>query len=276
MKTRTTTLLLALAGVTSSALYAETLNCTVISSLPYAINVPGVYCLKSDLTYSVGGFVDAISISADGVVFDLNAHSLTYLGPGGIDASGAIRSNASHTTIRNGAIRGFFSGVSLSNLTADSLVEDLQVEDSIIDGIVAQGRRHVVRHCRVSKTGVGNAITSHWGIEVYGPGHRVLDNDVNDTATTSTATSAGISVMNADDAVVENNRVVNTTGPTANAISITKSLVGGANVLVVGNRISVASTGIFFGAGTTGRYRDNLTMGALVPYVGGGDAGNNQ
>ena len=50
---------------------------------------------------------------------------------------------------------------------------------------------------------------------------------------------------------------------------------GGANVLVMGNRVSGMSFGIFYGA-ATGKFGDNLTTGTGVPYTGGIDAGNNQ
>jgi hypothetical protein len=268
----------AVATLATPVLYAETLNCTAITSLPYTINLPGTYCLNSDLTYSVGdGIAISVNSTAAPLVLDLNGHSLAYDGPGGLDASWAIRSWASHLTVRNGAIRGFYMGVQLFNTTSDSLIEDLQIENSVVEGVVAQGKRHVVRRCRVSETGVGNALTYHQAIHVYGPGHRVLDNDVTDTATTAQG-GGGIVLWNADDAVVEGNRVVNTTGPNAYAITTSgaSGAASGANILFVGNRLSGAAKGIFLVPGTSGKYRDNLSMGVALPYSGGIDTGNNQ
>jgi len=273
--------LFAAALLAAPAAHAELINCTVIASLPYSIGTPGTYCLKSDLTYAaLDSIAINISASANPVVLDLNGHSLTYTGPKTEDGSLGIRVWPAHATVRNGAVRGFYTGVQYINTATDGLVEDLQVEDSYSAGIVVQGQRHVVRRCRISKTGVGATSGLRHGIHVYGPQHRVLDNDVSDTATTSAdpaASAAGIALWNADGAIVEGNRIVNTTGP--NAYGITNAKAGawlGSNMLLVNNRISTAPGGIFLLVGTSARYRDNLTMGVTTPYAGGTDVGNNQ
>jgi hypothetical protein len=53
-------------------------------------------------------------------------------------------------------------------------------------------------------------------------------------------------------------------------------LLGGQDLLVVGNILTSLERGLVFEGETYGKYRDNLTSGVYQPYEGGSDAGNNQ
>ena len=55
----------------NSAVFAETVNCTAITSVPVTITTEGIYCLKSHLTSAVPN-VAAITVDADDVVPDDN------------------------------------------------------------------------------------------------------------------------------------------------------------------------------------------------------------
>lgn len=75
---------------------------------------PRRYVLSQNLTYS-GTAIDAITISADNVVLDLQDWTITYGADLGLthDIS-AIRADFRHNiTIRNGTIRGFHRGIYL-------------------------------------------------------------------------------------------------------------------------------------------------------------------
>jgi hypothetical protein len=168
-------------------------------------------------------------------------------------------------------------GVQFLNTSADGLIEDLQIEDTFSTGIDAEGKRHMVRRCRVSRTGIGKAGGGN-GIHVYGAGHRILDNDVTDTATASPdKPGAGIVLWNANGAIVAGNRIVNTTWASGYGITTvgTPNATPGANLLIFGNRISGAEMGIALAPGTTAKYSDTVTIGVATPYSGGTDAGNN-
>ncbi|MFP5238193.1 MAG: hypothetical protein ACLGQW_00025 [Acidobacteriota bacterium] len=78
---------------------------TKIKSLPYTITSPGLYYLGGNLSYSAAGY--AITISANDVVLDLMGFELL-----GNPASHGIHVNNNSVVIRNGAVRGFDTGVS--------------------------------------------------------------------------------------------------------------------------------------------------------------------
>src|SRR5262245_57018630 len=101
--------LIALAGLALAApAHAETTQCTAITSVPYTITVPGIYCLIADLEYpSASG--DAITIEANNVVIDLNGHKIGNLAAGlGTTAVGISAARRQNITIKNGTLRGFW------------------------------------------------------------------------------------------------------------------------------------------------------------------------
>ena len=59
----------------SDALQAETTECTVINTLPYVINIQGIYCLKGDLATNMTSG-NAVTVNTNNVVIDLNGHKL--------------------------------------------------------------------------------------------------------------------------------------------------------------------------------------------------------
>ena len=63
--------MMAFAGAAS----AETVNCTAITSVPYTITTPGLYCLTSDLSTAMSSG-NAITIQANSVVLELNSHKI--------------------------------------------------------------------------------------------------------------------------------------------------------------------------------------------------------
>jgi hypothetical protein len=233
-----------------SAARAETVNCTVIPAVPYNINSPGTYCLSANLSTTVNG----IGIYADDVVVDLNGHTIENLAGSGTWARGIYSSGHSNITIRNGTVRGFRTGVMLlSNATFTNsqghVIEGLRVDRCMQEGIFVRGRAIRVQSNLV--VAIGGSTTSSQnpgavGISVGGVGNRVLDNDLVALAPNGPNKSSGISVMQSTGA------------------------------LVVGNRITDASTGLYIAPDSTGTYRDNLATDVAIPYSGGTDAGNNQ
>jgi hypothetical protein len=112
--------------VGNSAVLAETLNCTAITSVPATITTEGIYCLKSHLTSAVPN-VAAITIDADEVVIDLNGFTLGGLGRPESTAIGISVLGHMNTTIKNGTVRGFNIGIFIGNtLGSISLVEEIR------------------------------------------------------------------------------------------------------------------------------------------------------
>ena len=54
---------------------AETVNCTAITSVPFTISSPGIYCLTQNLNQT-DAETSAIQIDASNVVLDLNGWTL--------------------------------------------------------------------------------------------------------------------------------------------------------------------------------------------------------
>ena len=285
-----------------SKVYAETTNCTAITSVPYKITAPGVYCLTGNL--SLGRVTGrAILINADDVVLDLNGWTLEGTGGSATETVGIKAYKRKNITIRNGTIRGFYYGILLKDLSPYTtsqghLVEDIHADKNTFIGIIIHGRGNTARRNQVLDTG-GSAIRSNaYGIALVGSGGRVLDNDITGTVATSDSEAIGLFIYLADDAVMEGNRIADVSHDTGAAFGIfittSSDVLARANsisntgiatfiyncndVLVRGNSITRADVGVFYSpddSGSTGKYMDNLTSNIAVPFVGGTAVGIN-
>jgi hypothetical protein len=255
---------------------AETTICTVISVLPYTISAQGSYCLDRNLSSS-STTVNAITINVDFVVLDLNGFKVGGGGAGfGTTANGVFAANRKNVTVKNGNIRGFFRAVYLTDTggAQGHLVEDIRADENTRAGIWVEGKGHVIRNNQVVKT-TGTTVGGQpeiAGIAVVGAGSRLLNNDVTDTIEVGAAEGVAVLVRNGDGAIVEGNRIGNALpAATSQGVLVDTS----DDVLVVGNRLATLGSGIVYGGGSGGKYRDNLTSGVTTPFTGGTDAGNN-
>jgi len=259
---------------------AETTICTVISFLPYTISAQGSYCLDRNLSTNITTGA-AITINVDFVVLDLNGFKVGGGGAGfGTQTSGVFSQNHKNITVKNGNIRGFFRGVYLHDTSGGftssqgHLVEDIRADQNTFAGIVVEGRGNLVRNNQVvdtTGTTVNGPDSDIYGLQVSGPGSRVINNDSTETVAVGAGDAFGIALSSADGAVVENNRVGNSVLDDSTAIF----LESGDDLLVVGNRMATTGFGVNFSS-ATGKYRDNITSGVTNPYTNGTDAGNNQ
>jgi hypothetical protein len=236
-------------------------SCREITAFPANLIGPGVYCLSHkyiDFPLISGAL---ITISADNVVLDLNGATLDGT-PKRSAFSWGIRSyGRSNITVRNGTIRGFNYGISLTaplgyvnttvRPTHGFLVENVRLIENRTAGMEVIGYDSVIRGNYVTHTG-GSAdprVSGHaWGIIAAGDGLRIVDNDVTHTHV-NTAHSGGVTT----------------------AIFLS----GGGNAIVVNNRINQANFGIYSGGTNWGKYRDNITVNVTTPYTGGTNIGNN-
>jgi hypothetical protein len=229
--------------------WAETTQCTVVASVPVTITTAGVYCLTSDLDYALVAGI-AIRINASNVVLDFNGHTLRSLGGTATTAQGIYAGQRQNVTIKNGTVRGFSTGIWLSDTlpctTAQGyLVEGMRVEGSASSGIEVDGQAGIVRHNQIVATGSSAQPFNTIGITLCGPGVRAIDNDVIRVTKQGAATSYGIWFCSST-----------------------------VDAMAVGNRITTADQGIYMAFATV-KYRDNLTINVALPYVLGTDAGNN-
>lgn len=233
---------------------AETTQCMAIANLPTTINMPGIYCLTSDFATNLNE--PAIYIDANHVVLDLNGHVIDNLAAGvNTTATGVSVSGRRNVTIKNGTLRGFWAAVDVADIAPYSssqanVVEDLRVDRSTFNGLRIHCRGCVVRRNQVVASGQQRAVLGLnrdvVGILLFGPGNRVIDNDVISVRGYGTGLGKGIGFG-----------------------------LDTENCVAVNNRISDAAFGVTAMFSST-KYRDNLTLGVLTPYAGNGtDAGNN-
>ena len=263
--------------------HAETVNCTAITSLPYIITAPGVYCLTGDLYTSMSSGY-AIDIQAQFVVIDLNGHRLGG-GSGGLgtQAIGIHALNQNGITIKNGTIRAFYQGVFLEDnstgwaSTGGHVLDGLRVDSNTYTGLWVEGSGNIVRNNQVINTGgstlvlFGGANPDALGILAYGLGAQVLNNMVAKVTAQGSGSADGISLARASNSVVAGNRVANITSLSGNTIGIFMQL--STDIIVSDNRLTGMTTGIAFLSGTTGKYFSNVTQGVTTPYTGGTAAG---
>ena len=131
----------------------------------------------------------AIDIQANNVVLDLNGHKLGNLGAGpGTRAAGISAGNHTNITIRNGTVRGFYTGITLTSNTPTSgghIVENIRADLNTFTSIRVTGTGNIIRNNLVVATGGSTIVQSAYGIMggsfFGGSGNRLLNNDVINT-----------------------------------------------------------------------------------------------
>ena len=269
-------LVLAAALLLGPSFRASAQSCTAITSLPTTLSAPGNYCLQQDLSYS-STTGTAITLTSGHVVLDLGGHTIWGSANMASTATGIYSYDLAHITIRNGKLHGFHKGIqlegySLGTASNGHLIEGIDLAYSSFFGIRVVGIDCTVRNNHVSPVGgttAKGANTDVFGIEVFGSQNVISGNEVLGMVPVGTGVAYAIFMNASSYTIVEGNRVVG--GPGSDAIWAGSS----AGVMVVGNRINYGTKGVVY-SGSTGVYRDNLTVGVTYPYSGGTDAGNNQ
>ena len=148
-------------------------NCTgFIDSLPATLGTPGYWCMRKDLSTSMGSG-NAINVAADDVTIDCNDFKLGGIAAGAATtAQGIAGSSRRNVTVRNCNIRGFATGLSLvGNNGGDHLVEDNRFDGNTSTGLRVEGDASIIRRNTVVRTG-GSVAASQagyaQGIETYG------------------------------------------------------------------------------------------------------------
>jgi len=134
-------------------------NCTgFVDSLPAVISSQGTWCLRKDLSTSVGTGV-AIDIRTNNVTLDCNDFKIGGLAAGnGTRTNGIGATGRSNITVRHCAVRGFFHGIKLDG--AGHLVEHNRLDGNTWMGINVAGDGGMVRDNRVMTTGGATGVSS--------------------------------------------------------------------------------------------------------------------
>lgn len=187
---------------------AETINCININTIPATISTQGVYCFNQHMPVSLASG-SAITVLVNNVTIDCNEYKLGNLAAG--PANSAIGVSAiSHlnVTVRNCGIRGFRTGVSLTN--GQYRVEDNRFDLNTETAVNISGDGSTVRRNEVINTGDSTigGLTEFHGI--LGNGDiDVIDNTVSGVIASngSNGTVYGILTQNMDAGTIKGNRV---------------------------------------------------------------------
>jgi len=250
--------------------FAETNQCSVITTLPATISNAGVYCINQDLTLA-GSTGSAVTIGADSVTLDLNGHALRSNAAANTATAGVTVVGHKYFTIIDGTIAGFAEGVNVESLASTprskgGLIADLKVQRSVAFGIGIDCDGCVVRDNLVTDTIVPASIAgfSALGISVVGTGALVSGNRVFNTHSVPTGAEAFAIAVLASNSVVSQNYVSNDAIANPREYGI---LAGGANDIVSANQAQGMPIGFDFTV-TSVKYRDNLQSGCTYGYNG--------
>jgi len=277
---------------------AETTICTAITSIPYTITAPGVYCLNFDFNVSLASG-SAISINASNVTLDMNRHLLSNLAAGANNYAYGISSTyQKNVVIKNGSVQGFFFGVELNDAspytnTQGNVIEDIAAARNTIAMYVA-GQSNLLLHNRISQTG---GPTGALAIYLAGPDNIVRGNEITEVGS-ATVNGTAIYCYSCTSAIVEDNRIIGVAAPVS-SVSMGIYLVSSSyssirnNILdkadasgvgysgstgisltsstdnsVVGNQINAFYYGIYAPAGSSAETSGNVVIGSSMPVVG--------
>jgi len=251
---------------------AETIECTVIDSIPMTITVQGIYCLKGNLASSLTSGL-MIEVQTNNVTIDMNGFKLGGLAAGtGTLANGIFALDRRNITIRNGSIRGFDRGIFLQGDAANSsghLLEDLRLDGNRFTGAEVQGTGNIIRNNQVVNTGPTDISTVAFGLVINLSNDSVVEGNVI-SSVSETGQSNGIRVIDSSLIEVRNNTVLRTKDATNNRGIV---LVSATDVTIIGNRIlnpaGTGDIGIFdIGSSTEVNCIDNIIAGYTTPISG--------
>ena len=257
---------------------AETTDCGSITSLPYIITAQGIYCLTGNLSTSMTTG-NAIEIQTNNVTLDLNGYKLGGLGAGdATQATGIYAYQRKNITIKNGIVRGFFVGIMLFdeppyNTSAGNVVTDILADQNTVGGIAVYGLGNTVSHNTVVDTGGSTVSSQAGGVYVYGSGARVVNNEISTTTAQGGSLASGVFLNGANYCLVQNNTVTDTIKDTGDSYAI--YIVNTNGIFLRGNNLAHADNGLYFYAGSTGKYFNNLTFDVATPFTGGIPIGPN-
>jgi len=205
-------------AVVPAGVDAETMNCMEVPSVPFTIDVQGVWCFRRHLTSAVTAG-NVLTIGVNNVTLDLNGFKLGGLNAGPAStATGIYAQDRKNLVIRNGIVRGFRVGIEIhGDQSEGNLIEYVQAEQNIETGIHINGASNTVRRNRVIDTGCGESdgqtvSAAATGIRVgVASFTRIMGNDIArvraSRLSSESASARGISLEDAAGTIVQGNRI---------------------------------------------------------------------
>lgn len=268
--------LLSGAGFSSPA-SAETINCTAITSLPATISTQGVYCLRGHLSTNLASGA-AITVATNNVTIDCNEFKLGNLAAGlQTQATGILANSRLNITVRGCGIRGFQTGVGLTN--GLYRVENNRFDHNTQTAVRVGGDGSVIRGNEIVDTGNSGAADVNRFYGIYAEGNvDIVDNLISGVVATNSGLTArhvyGIYGTEMHAGLVKDNRIRDLApyGLLANRHGIyiqagSNNTLSG-NTVVMGSGLLATDTGIRCGSGLLGIVggvaRDNVIMQAGI------------
>ena len=154
--------------------------CRPITSIPFTVSNPGVYCVRRHLTNNaVAG--NMIDIQADNVTINLAGWTLDGSTAGsGTTTSGISAFNKKNITIKNGTVRGFLTGINL-NQGSGHVVRNVRAEGNTQVGIAIKSAGSLIRNNLILNTGgstAGAVFEIPAGILMQSPRTQIINNQV--------------------------------------------------------------------------------------------------
>jgi nitrous oxidase accessory protein NosD len=244
-----------------------------ITKLPFIITKSGTYRLGKDVDFTpTATALYAITIASDDVVLDLSGFRLRSTGTvsQNLESAAVFAFNRRNVTVRNGIVQGFFRGIFLesNDLTlGGQMIERVESLNSTFLGLQLKGRGATIRNCRVHTVAGSVAFDDvRYGIDIQGDEAVVSDNTVQDIFAgdqVSNPAGFGIRAQFAPNAVIENNRVLNTSASSTAFTSIGVGILDCANAVITRNIVARHSAGIYLINSLSATYRDNTVTGAF-------------
>lgn len=193
----------------------------VITNLPIVITTEGVFCFAGSLESSMES-ADAITIHADNVTIDLKGWTLD--GPGGGPETAGIYAAPKHKNIiiKNGYIRGFFTGIFLADTPPFTVSQNHIIENIVADRNTKYAFRVEGNNCTLRNNRITEMVSSGsypvQGMLISGFSHRILNNDIG--ITEASGFIAGIALSGAHNTVVEHNRIDSLISYTGDSVGV--------------------------------------------------------
>lgn len=180
---------LAIAGTPALAQVPRADCNALITSVPYTISAPGIYCLANNVTVPSTSATVGITINTSNAILDLNGYQIRGQHFGGVVAPGSrttgigTGTNAkTNITIRNGRITGVDFGMIVNTGTSGGhLIENVQLDDISGIGIALNAYNSVVRNNildRVDGSLQTPAPGLLWAVIIFGGGNQITNNTI--------------------------------------------------------------------------------------------------
>ena len=254
------TLVLALAAavcLAAGSARADTTNCIEIASFPAVITVPGVHCLKKNISLNIADG-PAIEVVVNNVTIEMNGFKLGNLAAGNETAAVGIAAvERQNIIVQNGVIRGFAIGIMLLGdpygPSFGHRVERVSLDSNLITAILAVGGGILIRDNQILNTAnamlnLSLARKSLRAPAMKSPRASARNSRSNLAAPTDFAAVGILGILS--NSVIENNKITGTTslGEGAGIIVSQSSGVAINGNFISGVRAETYASGILSGA----------------------------